>query len=75
VTTTLAARAPHAWLADGELGILAFGNLAVRTRERCPDQAAMNRAVVVRNGRGRLFFRRRRFGRGFHRVEGLWRLC
>jgi len=74
MTTTLAARAPHAWLADSELGILAFGSLAVRTRERSPDQAAVNGAVVLGNGRGRLLFRRRRFDRGFHSVEGLWQL-
>jgi hypothetical protein len=71
MTTAFAARAPHAWLADGELRILAFGSLSVRTGERRPDQATVNRAFVLgRNGRGRLFFRRRRLGRGFHRVEG-----
>jgi hypothetical protein len=75
MTTTLAARAPHARLADGELGILAFGGLAVRTRERSPDQAAVNGALVFGgNGRGRLLFRRRRFDRGFHSVERLRQL-
>jgi hypothetical protein len=76
VTTTLATRAPHAWLADGELGILALGGLAVRTRERRPDQATMNRAFVLDgNGRGILFFGRRCFRRGFHRLERFWQFC
>jgi hypothetical protein len=76
MTTTLAARAPHAWLADGELRILAFGRLAVGTGEGGPDQATVNGTIVLnRTGRGRLFFRRRRLGRGFHSVEALWHLC
>jgi hypothetical protein len=76
VTTTLAAGAPHAWLANGELGILAFGSLAVRTRERRPDQAAVDRAFIVdRHGRGGLFLCRRGFSGGSHDVEGLRQLC
>jgi hypothetical protein len=76
MTTTLTARAPHPWLADGELGILAFRSLAVSTRERRPDEAAVNGAFVLGgNGCGRLLFRRRRFDRGFHSVEWLWQLC
>jgi len=74
VTTTLATRAPHAWLADGELRILAFRGLAVRTRERRPDQATVNRAFVL-DGSGMLFFGRRCLRRGFDRLEGLWQLC
>jgi hypothetical protein len=75
MTTTLAARAPHARLADGELGILAFGGLAVRTREGSPDQAAVNRALILGgNGRRRLLVGRRRVDRGFHSVEGLRQL-
>jgi hypothetical protein len=75
MTTTLAARSPHAWLADGELGILAFGRLAVRTRERSPDQAAVNGALVFGgNGRRRLLVCRRRVDRGFLSVEGLRQL-
>jgi len=76
MTTTLAARPPHAWLADGELGILAFGRLAVGTGEGGPDQSTVNGTIVLnRTGRGRLLLRRRRFDRGFHSVEGLWQLC
>jgi hypothetical protein len=59
MATTLATRAPHAWLADGELGILAFGGLSVRTGKRSSDQAAVDGTFVLDgNGRGRLFFLR-----------------
>jgi hypothetical protein len=76
MTTTLAARSPHAGLADGELRILAFGGLSVGTGESGPDQAAVNGTIVLsRTGRGRLLFRRRRFDRGFHRVEFLGHTC
>ena len=75
MTPALAARAPHAWLADGELGILAFGGLAVGTGEGGPDQATVNGTIVLnRTSRGRLL-RRRRLGRGFHSVEALWHFC
>jgi hypothetical protein len=75
MTTTLAARAPHAWLADSELGILAFGGLAVRAREGSPDQAAVNGTLVFGgNGRRRLLVGRRCVDRRFHSVEGLRQL-
>jgi hypothetical protein len=43
----LAAGTAHTGLADGEVWLLAFRRLAVRTRQRSPNEAAVNRTFVV----------------------------
>ena len=66
VAVRLAAR-----LAHGEIGFLALGNVTLRARQRCADQAAVDRTIVVTTavlvlagiGLGRFVSRKESLGR------------